>query len=311
MNSNGQKGCEDFPHAEVPVHYNTGEWIRDNEKFFLPPVCNKMMHNTQLKVFYVGGPNQRADYHLEEGEELFYMRKGNMCLKILEQGVFKDVHIKHGEIFLLPGKIPHSPQREAETVGLVIERERMKDVEFDGLRYYKRDGTTDSLFERWFYCSDLGTQLPPVIKEFFASEENKTGQRTATSIPKTIPWREDEKRTTEEPFPLENWLDQNSAEIAAKGQKALFEAENYQTDVLALGQGSGKRALDNQDGELFLWCVRGSGAQINVGEKSYEMKLDDTILVPENQTCEFIPGQDKNCIVLSVKMSPKNKQRPQ
>ena len=24
----------------------------------------------QLKVFYVGGPNQRKDYHIEEGEEV-------------------------------------------------------------------------------------------------------------------------------------------------------------------------------------------------------------------------------------------------
>ena len=43
-----------------PVHNNNKEWIKENEKFFLPPVCNKMMHNDQLKVFYVGGPNQGA-----------------------------------------------------------------------------------------------------------------------------------------------------------------------------------------------------------------------------------------------------------
>jgi len=33
-----------------PIHLNTQAWIEENEKFFLPPVCNKMMHNTQLKV---------------------------------------------------------------------------------------------------------------------------------------------------------------------------------------------------------------------------------------------------------------------
>ena len=120
--------------ATVPVHLNVEKWIEENEKFFLPPVCNKMMHNTQLKVFYVGGPNQRKDYHLEEGEELFYMRKGDMCLKILQNGKFKDVHIKQGQVFLLPGRIPHSPQRNVNTVGLVIERERLK-TETDGLRY--------------------------------------------------------------------------------------------------------------------------------------------------------------------------------
>ena len=94
----------------------------------------------------------------------------------------------------LPGKIPHSPQRFDKTVGLVIERERLL-TETDGLRYKKKnriffpwngniyfcfryfveDGSTNSLFERWFYCDDLGSQLGPVIKEFFASKQYKTG----------------------------------------------------------------------------------------------------------------------------------------
>ena len=52
------------------------------------------------QVFYVGGPNQRKDYHLEEGEELFYMKKGDMVLKILEAGIFKDVPIKEGEVLV-------------------------------------------------------------------------------------------------------------------------------------------------------------------------------------------------------------------
>lgn len=78
------------------------------------------------------------------------------------------------QVFLLPGKIPHSPQRDANTVGLVIERERLQN-ETDGLRYYVEDGSTNSLFERWFYCDDLGSQLGPIIKEFFASEQFKTG----------------------------------------------------------------------------------------------------------------------------------------
>lgn len=81
------------------------------------------------------------------------------------------------KVFLLPGKIPHSPQRKANTVGLVIERERLE-TETDGLRYFVEDQgspTSNVLFERWFYCDDLGSQLGPVIKEFFASEQHKTG----------------------------------------------------------------------------------------------------------------------------------------
>ena len=55
---------------------------------------------------------------MEEGEEFFYMRKGDMTLKIVEGGKFKDVHIKEGQVFLLPAKIPHSPQRQANTVSI-------------------------------------------------------------------------------------------------------------------------------------------------------------------------------------------------
>lgn len=45
----------------------------------------------------------------------------------------------------------------------VMERDRY-DTEMDGLRYFI-DGTTDILWERWFHCTDLGTQLGPLIKE--------------------------------------------------------------------------------------------------------------------------------------------------
>ena len=34
----------------APAHYPVQLWMDANEKFFLPPVCNKMMHDTQLKV---------------------------------------------------------------------------------------------------------------------------------------------------------------------------------------------------------------------------------------------------------------------
>ena len=64
---------------------NTGKWIQENQNSFAPPVCNKLMHNSQLVIMFVGGPNVRADYHIEEGEELFYQIKGrlkHMTIKI-------------------------------------------------------------------------------------------------------------------------------------------------------------------------------------------------------------------------------------
>ena len=100
-----------------------------------------------------------------------------MCLNIIEKGKPKAVTIKEGQIFLLPRKIPHSPQRFKNTTGLVIERERRLH-ELDCLRYYCEhdDLSNNILYERWFHCDDLGSQLAPIIKEYFASEEYKTGR---------------------------------------------------------------------------------------------------------------------------------------
>ena len=78
------------------------------------------------------GPNGRTDYHVNQGEEFFYQIEGDITLKVVEENELKDIKIKQGEIFLLPGGIPHSPQRPENTVGLVIERKR-RENELDGL----------------------------------------------------------------------------------------------------------------------------------------------------------------------------------
>ncbi|CAI8024337.1 3-hydroxyanthranilate 3,4-dioxygenase [Geodia barretti] len=115
-------------------------WVEENKSSFVPPVCNKLMFGAgQLKIMFIGGPNQRKDYHIEREKSPL------------------------DQMYLHPSRIPHSPQRYGGTVGLVIERERSED-EVDGLRYYV-DGTIKPLWEEWFHCDDLGTQLGPVIKK--------------------------------------------------------------------------------------------------------------------------------------------------
>ena len=124
-----------------PIIFSTCEFEprQAHESSFVPPVCNKLMHHTQLDVMFVGGPNQRDDFHLEEGEELFWQLKGEMELVVEEKGQQKSIPIKEGEMFLLPGKIPHSPRRSANSIGLVVERQRVEGEEMDGLRYYCKE----------------------------------------------------------------------------------------------------------------------------------------------------------------------------
>ncbi len=230
-------------------------------------------HEQQLKVFFVGGPNQRKDFHLEEGEELFYMKKGTMELIVQEKNAFKTIVIQEGEvriliptkmvissslffspvytfkIFLLPGKITHSPQRKADTIGLVIERERAKQ-ELDCLRYFV-DGTSESLFERWFYCDDLGVQLVPVIKEFFASEQCRTGRPLPGTIPENPPYHPDPNRQLENPFNLKDWLKSNHKVIQRDGQKRLFDRSTYHSDVIVYGTGVDE--FQPVLNEIWLW----------------------------------------------------------
>ena len=68
--------------------------------------------------------------------KVVHLFAGDMVLKIVERGIHKDIVIREGEMFLLPARIPHSPQRFANTVGLVLERERWQKLEAYSLIHY-------------------------------------------------------------------------------------------------------------------------------------------------------------------------------
>eukprot|EP01095_Lingulamoeba_sp_RSL-Kostka_P005928 TRINITY_DN1805_c0_g1_i1.p1 TRINITY_DN1805_c0_g1~~TRINITY_DN1805_c0_g1_i1.p1 ORF type:complete len:286 (+),score=107.67 TRINITY_DN1805_c0_g1_i1:151-1008(+) len=228
-------------------HLNLNQWIEDNEDQFLPPVCNKLMSGGELKIMFVGGPNIRSDYHMEEGEELFYMVKGDMCLKIKEQGKPKDVHIKEGEIFVLPSRIPHSPQRNENTIGLVIERERLEN-ELDGLGWYVNEDGDDILYYEEFHCTDLGIQLIPVIKRFYDSEEHKTGKPTKDY---SISINLDTETVVDAPFNLQNWIDEHRDEIN-QGPTVLFDKGEFKVHANSHGSNDTEH---NWEGETWFWNI--------------------------------------------------------
>ena len=145
--------------------------IRDTLK---PPVSNKLLYSGEhLKVMIVAGPNQRNDFHVELGEELFYMLIGDMDLDIMENGQRKRIHIAEGTFFLLPACVPHSPQRYPDTIGVVVERERLVN-ELDCLRWYVPNTPSgEVLYEEVFHCTDLGTQIKAVIERFNAKQQQQ------------------------------------------------------------------------------------------------------------------------------------------
>ena len=149
---------------------NLAKWVAENQDQLKPPVGNKeIFPEGDFIVMAVGGPNVRKDYHYNEGAEFFYQIKGDIVLKIIENGEFRDVEIKEGDIYLLNAKIPHSPQRPAGTIGLVVE-ERRKDFQTDGFQWYC-DNCKHLLFEEYFKLTDISKQLPATFAKFNANTE--------------------------------------------------------------------------------------------------------------------------------------------
>lgn len=152
--------------------FNLHKWIDENKALLQPPVGNKQIYvdNDDFIVMVVGGPNGRKDYHYEEGEELFYQIKGDIEVKIInEEGKVERIPIKEGEMFLLPPRIPHSPQRPADTVGLVIERHRDQG-EVDKLLWFC-DNCSAQIFQSGFELKDIGTQIKAAIQDYNSNEE--------------------------------------------------------------------------------------------------------------------------------------------
>jgi len=147
-----------------PINFKS--WIEENRHLLKPPVGNKVVYeDTEFIIMVVGGPNTRKDYHIDEGEEFFYQLEGGIVLRIMEDGKPRDIQINEGEIFLLPSKIPHSPQRFENTVGLVVERKRRKG-ELDAFQWYC-DECNELLYEEYFQLTDIVKQLPPIFEGFW------------------------------------------------------------------------------------------------------------------------------------------------
>lgn len=157
---------------------NIPKWLKENEHLLQPPVNNYCLHRGGFTVMIVGGPNERTDYHVNQTPEWFYMHKGSMLLKVVDEGEFKDIHIHEGDSFLLPGNVPHNPVRFANTVGIVVEQDRPEGVN-DQLRWYCSN-CKEIVYNESFYCSDLGTQVKDAILAFDGDLEKRTCKKCGT-----------------------------------------------------------------------------------------------------------------------------------
>ena len=162
-----------------PIDFS--DWIDRHRHLLKPPVGNKCIYDGDFIVMVVGGPNQRTDYHYDEGPEFFYQLEGEMVLKLMTPDGPEDVSIRAGEVFYLPPRVPHSPQRMADSIGLVIERKRLSH-EQDGLIWYCPNCNA-KVYEEYFTLTDVERDFPPVFERFYASSELRTCRACGTVHP--------------------------------------------------------------------------------------------------------------------------------
>ena len=162
--------------------FNLQRWIDEHRHLLKPPVGNKCLVDGDFIVMIVGGPNARTDYHVDEGPEFFYQLEGEMVLRIQEDGKPRDIPIKAGEVFYLPPRTPHSPQRMPGSVGLVIERRRLEN-EDDALMWFCVN-CNHKLYEEFFHLVDIEQDFFRVFERFYRDDALRTCRQCGTLNPR-------------------------------------------------------------------------------------------------------------------------------
>ena len=150
-------------------------WIDEHRHLLKPPVGNQLIwEDGELMAFVIGGPNIRTDYHDDPVDEFFHQIEGDIVLRVIDEEGRPpvDIPIREGEVFFLPAHTRHSPQRPAETIGLVIEPARPPG-EPDGFEWYCP--SCYRLVHRGeLILESIVDDLPPVFEAFYSSVEART-----------------------------------------------------------------------------------------------------------------------------------------
>jgi len=163
-------------------------WVEENRHRLKPPVSNGYLYDgDDFFVMMIAGPNARNDFHLTKSEEFFYQLKGDIVVRIREDGETKDIVVKEGETFFVPGGVPHSPTRPPDTLGMVIERRRPPG-EMEHLQFYC-DNCDALVHDLEFDCEDIVEHFSQAMKDFWADEKRSTCGSCGTRVPEGKPVR--------------------------------------------------------------------------------------------------------------------------
>jgi 3-hydroxyanthranilate 3,4-dioxygenase len=159
-------------------------WLEANQALLKPPVNNKQMFpgGQDFIVQVVGGPNQRTDFHVDPYEEFFYQVKGNMHVDVVTEDGVRPVPILEGQMWVLPGNLPHSPQRpEPGSIGVVIERVREEGT-LEKFQWYCAN-CSNLVHEVELQVRDIVADLPPVFEAFYSNEKARVCEACGTTHP--------------------------------------------------------------------------------------------------------------------------------
>ncbi|MDA1008599.1 MAG: 3-hydroxyanthranilate 3,4-dioxygenase [Planctomycetota bacterium] len=170
----------------APAH-NLMSWIGENRHLMKPPVSNKYLYaGEDFFVMIIAGPNARNDFHMTDSEEFFLQLKGDIFVRIRDtDGVLKDVPVREGEVFFIPGGVPHSPQRGPDTLGLVIERRR-PETEKEHCMFFCEQ-CSNLVIDRHFHCTDIVAHFAKTMEEFWTDDTLRTCKHCGTKVEKPLP----------------------------------------------------------------------------------------------------------------------------
>ena len=97
-------------------------------------------------------------------------------------GKMKDIVIREGETFFVPGNVPHSPTRPPNTLGLVVERRRPAG-ETEHLQWYceKCYALVEDIE---FDCKDIVEHFKQAMEDFWTDADRNACKKCGTRITK-------------------------------------------------------------------------------------------------------------------------------
>jgi mannose-6-phosphate isomerase-like protein (cupin superfamily) len=97
-----------FPHLSK---FNLQQWIEENRGNW--GRRRTVWEDSDFITVVHRGPNRGKQFHINEGDEIFYQLEGELNFHYINSSDKREVLVlKPGEMFLLPANVPHSPRRE-------------------------------------------------------------------------------------------------------------------------------------------------------------------------------------------------------